>query len=155
MKEGSGGIVLFDGTCGFCEGTVRFIARRDPRGYFRFAPSQWPEAQAVLSAHGVSGDAARTLVLIEGGQVYLRSTASLRIAGHLTAPWRWARVLLWVPVPIRDTVYRVVAAVRHRLAGRSTACELPPPELRGRLMGDSPPTKLSAERTGDSPLPKP
>jgi predicted DCC family thiol-disulfide oxidoreductase YuxK len=137
MSDGSGGIVLFDGTCGFCEGAVRFIARRDPQGYFRFAPSQWPQAQAALEARGLTREAARSLVLIEGDEVSLRSTASLRIAAHLTAPWRWARVLLWVPVPIRDTVYRVVAAARHRLAGTSNACELPPPELRGRLIGDS------------------
>jgi len=137
MSDGSGGIVLFDGTCGFCEGAVRFIARRDPQGYFRFAPTQWPRAQAALEARGLTREAARSLVLIDGDEVYLRSTASLRIAAHLTAPWRWARVLLWVPVPIRDAVYRVVAVVRHRLAGTSNACELPPPELRGRLIGDS------------------
>jgi predicted DCC family thiol-disulfide oxidoreductase YuxK len=135
MNEAGGGIVLFDGTCGFCEGSVRFIARRDPAGYFRFAPSQWPQAQAALQAHGLTGEAARSLVLIEGGQVYLRSTASLRIAARLTAPWRYARVLLWVPRPIRDAVYRVIAVVRHRLAGQSNACDLPPPELRGRLLG--------------------
>jgi predicted DCC family thiol-disulfide oxidoreductase YuxK len=135
MTHDAGGIVLFDGTCGFCEGAVRFIATRDPAGHFRFAPSQWPQAQAALAAHGLTREAARSLVLIEGGQVYLRSDASLRIAARLTAPWRWARVLLWVPRPLRDAGYRVVAAVRHRLAGRSTACELPPPELRGRLLG--------------------
>ena len=129
-----GGIVLFDGTCGFCEASVRFIARRDPAGYFQFAPSQWPRAQAALAAHGLTREATRSLVLIEGDQVYLRSTASLRIAAHLTAPWRWARVLLWVPAPIRDAVYRVVAAARHRLAGQSNACEIPPPELRGRML---------------------
>ena len=135
MNQPEGGIVLFDGTCGFCEGSVRFIARRDPAGYFRFAPSQWPQAQAALRAHGLSDEAARSLVLIEGGRVYLRSTASLRIASRLTAPWRYARVLLWMPRPVRDAVYRVIAAVRHRLAGQSNACELPPPELRGRMLG--------------------
>lgn len=134
----AGGIVLFDGTCGFCEGSVRFIARHDPAGYFRFAPSQWPQAQAALAEHGLTRDAARSLVLIEGGQVYLRSTASLRIAAHLSAPWRWASVLIWVPRPLRDAVYRVVAAVRHRLARPSNACELPPPELRERLLGTQP-----------------
>jgi predicted DCC family thiol-disulfide oxidoreductase YuxK len=132
--EHTGGIVLFDGTCGFCEGSVRFIARRDPAGYFRFAPSQWPQAQAALAEHGLTREAARSMVLIEGGHVYLRSTASLRIAAHLTAPWRWARVLLWVPAPLRDAVYGVVAAIRHRLARPSNACTLPPPELRGRLL---------------------
>jgi predicted DCC family thiol-disulfide oxidoreductase YuxK len=141
MIEHSGGIVLFDGTCGFCEGAVRFIAARDKTGYFRFAPSQWPEAQAALAARGLTREAARSLVLIEGGEVYLRSTASLRIAAHLTAPWRWARLLLWIPLPIRDAVYRVIAAVRHQLAGSSTACDLPPPELRGRLIGEGPPRK--------------
>ncbi len=141
MSDGSGGIVLFDGTCGFCEGAVRFIARRDPQGHFRFAPSQWPQAQAALEARGLTREAARSLVLIEGDEVYLRSDASLRIAAHLTAPWRWARVLLWVPVPIRDGVYRVVAAIRHRLAGTSNACELPPPELRGRLIGGGDPSQ--------------
>jgi predicted DCC family thiol-disulfide oxidoreductase YuxK len=136
MTQGSGAVVLFDGTCGFCEGAVRFIARRDPAGYFRFAPSQWPQAQAALAAHGLTREAARSLVLIEGDEIYLRSTASLLIAAHLTAPWRWARVLLWLPVPIRDMAYRLVAAIRHRLARASNACELPPPELRGRLLGD-------------------
>jgi predicted DCC family thiol-disulfide oxidoreductase YuxK len=135
MNEPDGAIVLFDGTCGFCEGSVRFIARHDPAGYFRFAPSQWPQAQAALQAHGLTREAARSLVLIEGGAVYLRSTASLRIAARLTAPWRYARVLLWVPRPLRDGVYRVIAAIRQRLAGQSNACELPPPEIRGRLLG--------------------
>lgn len=128
-------IVLFDGTCGFCEGAVRFIAARDPNGYFHFAPSQWPVAKAALEARGVAPDTARSLVLIEGDQVFLRSTASLRVAARLTWPWRAARVLLWVPEPLRDLGYRCVAAIRHRLAGPSRACELPPPEIRERLLG--------------------
>ncbi|MEZ5287404.1 MAG: DCC1-like thiol-disulfide oxidoreductase family protein [Vicinamibacterales bacterium] len=128
--------MLFDGTCGFCEGSVRFIARRDPAGYFHFAPSQWPVARRLLEARGIAPAAARSLVLIEGDQVYLRSTASLRIAARLTRPWRWASLLLRVPRPVRDGAYAVVAAVRHRLAGRSTACEIPPPELRARLVGE-------------------
>jgi len=127
------GIILFDGTCAFCEGAVKFMARRD-RGYFRFGASQTPEARAILEQYGVNRDSARSIILIEDGKVYLRSTASLRIAGHLTAPWRWAAVFLWVPVPIRDAVYRVVAAVRRRIAGASNACEIPPPEIRARLI---------------------
>ena len=52
----------------------------------------------------------------------------------MTAPWRWAAVFLLVPRPIRDAVYRVVAAIRHRIAGQSNACEIPPPEIRARLI---------------------
>jgi predicted DCC family thiol-disulfide oxidoreductase YuxK len=74
------------------------------------------------------------MVLIEDGQLFSRSTASLRIAGRLPFPWRLAAVFLVVPRPIRDGVYRVVAALRHRIAGRSNACEIPPLEIRERMI---------------------
>lgn len=130
----SGGIVLFDGTCAFCEGSVRFMATRDRERYLRFGASQSPQAIELLHRHGVDRESARSIILIEDGQVYLRSTATLRIARHLGFPWKLAAVLLWVPLPIRDAVYRVVASVRHRLAGPSNACEIPPPEIRSRLI---------------------
>jgi len=128
-----GGVILFDGTCAFCEGSVRFIAARDS-GYFKFGASQTPEARGLLEQHHVDRESARSIVLIEDGNVYLRSTASLRIARRLGAPWKFAGVFLRVPLPVRDAVYRVIAAVRHRLAGESNACEIPPPEIRARLI---------------------
>jgi len=132
--EGRGGVVLFDGTCAFCEGAVRFIARRDPAGYFRFGASQTAAAARLLAPFGLTRETARSLVLIEDGRVFLRSTASLRIARRLGWPWRLAAAALVVPAPLRDAVYRVVAAVRHRLAGASNACEVPPEEIRERLI---------------------
>jgi predicted DCC family thiol-disulfide oxidoreductase YuxK len=129
----SGGVILFDGTCAFCEGWVRFFAARD-RGYFKFGASQTAEAATLLAQYGTTRDAARSIILIEDGQVYLRSTAALRIMQRLVTPWSWLGVLLWVPLPIRDAVYNVIAAVRHRIAGESNACDIPPPEIRSRLI---------------------
>lgn len=129
-----GGIVLFDGTCAFCERAVIFIASRDHNAYFRFGASQTPQAEALLAPYGVSRETARSIILIEDGQVYLRSTATLRIAARLTPPWSWARIFLWVPVRLRDAVYRVVAAIRHRIAGKSNACVIPPAEIRARMI---------------------
>ena len=127
------GIILFDGTCAFCEGSVRFIATRD-NGYFKFGASQNPEGRALLAKYGTSREATRSLILIDDGEISLRSTAVLKIAQRMTAPWSWAAALLLVPVPIRDAVYRVIAGIRHRIAGRSNACEIPPPEIRARLI---------------------
>jgi predicted DCC family thiol-disulfide oxidoreductase YuxK len=128
------GVVLFDGTCAFCERAVRFIATRDSRGYFRFGASQSPQAAALLAPYGLSRATVRSIILIEDGQVYLRSTASLRIAARLRWPWSLLRVCLLVPLPLRDLVYRAVAAVRHRVAGRSNACDVPPREIRERMI---------------------
>ena len=126
-------VILFDGTCAFCEGSVRFIATRD-RGYFKFGASQNPEGQAVLARFGTTREAAKSLILIEDDQIYLRSDAALRIAKRMNAPWKYAGIFLVVPRPIRDVVYRAVAAIRYQIAGRSNACEIPPPEIRERLI---------------------
>lgn len=128
------GVILFDGTCAFCERSVRFIASRDPHRYFRFGASQSPQGAALLAAHGLTREMARSMVLIEENQVFLRSTATLRIARRLSWPWSLAGALLVVPRPLRDGVYRVVAAIRHRLGGRSNACEIPPAEIRDLLI---------------------
>jgi predicted DCC family thiol-disulfide oxidoreductase YuxK len=128
------GIVLFDGTCAFCERSVTFIATRDPGGYFRFGASQTPAAQALLARFGETRESTRSIILIENGQLFRKSTAVLRIARRLPAPWAFAAVFLAVPRPLRDAAYAVVAAVRHRVAGRSNACEIPPPAIRERLI---------------------
>ena len=127
-------VVLFDGTCAFCERSVTFIAIRDPGGYFRFGASQTPAAQALLAGFGETRESTRSIILIEDGQLYRKSTAVLRIARRLPWPWSLAAAALVVPRPLRDGAYAVVAAVRHRLAGRSNACEIPPPEIRERLI---------------------
>jgi len=126
-------VILFDGTCAFCERSVRFIASRD-NGHFKFGASQNPEGRALLARFGTTREAARSLILIDDGQLYLRSTAALRITRHLRPPWNLFSAFLIVPRPIRDFVYSVVAAVRHRIAGASNACEIPPPEIRARLI---------------------
>ena len=126
-------VILFDGTCAFCERSVRFIATRD-NGYFKFGASQNAEGQALLAQFGTTREAARSLILIEDGRIYLRSDAVLRVARRMRTPWSYARVFLIVPRPLRDVVYRMVAAVRHRIAGESNACEVPPPEIRSRLI---------------------
>lgn len=126
-------VILFDGTCAFCERSVRFIASRD-HGYFKFGASQNPAGRALLEQLGTTREAAKSIILIEGECLYLRSDAVLRIARHLPAPWKFASVLLALPRPVRDAVYRVVAAIRLRIAGTSNACEIPPPEIRERLI---------------------
>lgn len=113
---------------------MKFVARRDRAGYFRFGASQSARGMALLAEHGLTRELTRSMVLIEDGRVYLRSDATLRIAQRLPWPWSAAAVFLWVPRPLRDAAYRVVAAVRHRIAGRSNACEVPPPEIRERMI---------------------
>ena len=134
MDSTTHGIVLYDGECLFCHASMRFIVDRDRTGYFRFGAAQDERAQPLLQQYGLTHVTSSTIVLVEQGKVYLRSTAALRIARHLGWPWTMMAVFLIVPRPLRDAVYSLVASVRHRLFGRTDACELPSDAIRQRLI---------------------
>jgi predicted DCC family thiol-disulfide oxidoreductase YuxK len=130
--------ILFDGVCNLCNGFVRFVINRDPRAHFRFAALSSSAAQAMLRDSGVRGPLPDSIVLIEGGQVYVRSDAALRIARRLAWPWPLAYALIILPRAIRDGAYDAIAARRYRWFGRRDVCMVPTPDLRSRFIDDLP-----------------
>lgn len=128
-------IVLFDGVCGLCDRTVNFLLARDPRGALSFAPLQSEAGRALLRAYGLPFNLS-TVVYIEHGRAYTRSSAVLRALAALPAPWPLVRLLLLVPAPVRDFVYDRVARVRYRLFGVSAVCRVPAPHERERFLTD-------------------
>ena len=78
-------ILLFDGVCNLCNAWVRFVIRRDPAPpRFRFAALQSEAGQRLL---GRELQAMDTFVLIDGGRVFVRSSAALRVLARLGLPW--------------------------------------------------------------------
>ncbi len=127
-------IVLFDGLCTVCDGSVQAILRRDPKGVFRFASLQGDFGQEVLKRTGLPADELQTMILMEDGEAHFRSTAVLRILRRLGGIWRLLYVFRFIPVPLRDAAYRLVAKNRHRFFGRLKACRIPTPEVRSRFI---------------------
>lgn len=129
-------IVLFDGVCNLCNGSVLFILDRDPAAHFRFAALQSDAGRRLLEELGRplgAGDP-ESIVLVDAGRVYERSAAALRIARRMRGLWKLLWVLVIVPWPVRDFVYRVVANNRYRWFGRTAECRVPTPELRARFI---------------------
>jgi predicted DCC family thiol-disulfide oxidoreductase YuxK len=138
-------VVLFDGVCNFCDASVNFVIEHDTAGYFKFAPLQSDAGKQLAEEHGLSSEVIDTepvddlipidsVILIEDGRAYTHSTAALRIARHLGAPWSWLYVLIIVPAPVRDFFYRLFAKYRYRVFGRKDKCMLPSPEIRARFL---------------------
>lgn len=127
------GIVFFDGVCNLCNAAVRFIVKRDTQGYFRFASLQSEAAKRLLpsSCRERFGD---SIVLLEDEECFGASTAALRIARRLRAPWPLVYGAILVPRFLRDPVYRWIARNRYRWFGKKDSCELPTPELRSRFL---------------------
>lgn len=132
--------ILFDGVCNLCNASVLFVVDRDPHARFTFAPLQSEYARTLLAGQGIAvpaiGADPDSVVLVEDGRLYDRSTAALRVARHLTGAWPLLYGFVLVPRPLRDLVYRWVARNRYRWFGREGTCRIPTPELRARFVGE-------------------
>ena len=127
-------IILFDGVCNFCNGSVNFIIERDAEKYFKFAPLQSEIGQKLLQEHGIDKTITDSVVLIEDGRAYIRTTAALRIARKLSGAWRFFYGFIIVPSFIRDVFYKLFAKNRYRMFGKQEACMMPTPEIRERFL---------------------
>lgn len=126
-------IVLFDGTCNFCSDSVKFIIQRDSNALFRFASLQSEIGQALLEKYNVP-PAIDSLVLIENGQAFVKSTAALKIARSLDGGWKYSFLLIIIPRPVRNFSYDYFAKHRYRWFGRAESCMLPTEELKSRFL---------------------
>lgn len=126
--------ILFDGECNFCDSSVQFIIKRDPKGLFHFASLQSDVGQELLKKYDVSRDV-DSMVLIEKDKVYYKSAAALRIARHLKGAWKLAYAAIIVPSPLRNTIYDFIARNRYKWFGKKEeACMLPSPAIRQRFL---------------------
>lgn len=129
-------LILYDGVCGLCNRSVQFVIKRDPQAHFRFAPLQSDLAKQLLAndpASAANGDLA-SVILIESGKIYHRSTAALRIAAHLNAAWPLLSALRLIPRPLRDAAYNFIAQHRYQWFGKQETCQLPTPAQQNRFL---------------------
>ncbi|MFS0644468.1 thiol-disulfide oxidoreductase DCC family protein [Siminovitchia sp. 179-K 8D1 HS] len=126
-------IVLFDGECNFCDASVQFIIKNDPKGNIHFASLQSDIGQKLLKAQNVPSHV-DSMIVIEEDKVYYKSAAVLRIGRYLNAPWKWLYPLIMIPSPIRNPFYDLIAKNRYKWFGKKESCMLPPPEVRARFL---------------------
>ena len=128
--------VLFDGHCNLCNGSVKFIIRHDPLKRFRFVSLQSDRGREIVEQHGRDSGDVDTILLLQNDRIYDRSSAALRVARGLTLPWPLLSAFLLVPKPLRDLVYRWIAANRYRWFGKTEACMMPTADIRSRFLTD-------------------
>jgi predicted DCC family thiol-disulfide oxidoreductase YuxK len=128
-------LLFYDGGCGFCHRSVRFVAAADRLGRFRFAPLGGETFRRLVPAERVP-DLPDSIVLRRAdGALLVGSEATLHVLRRLGGGWRpVAALLALVPRPLRDAGYDFVARHRARWFARPpAACPLVPPHLRTRF----------------------
>lgn len=125
-------IVFFDGVCGLCNSTVDFLMNKDTENRLKFAPIQGQTAEQRLNP---SDRDLNSIVFLQDGRTWKRSSAIVRILKTLPQPWRLLGSCLWlIPKPIRDFSYSLVARWRYRFFGKHESCRMPTDEDRAKLL---------------------
>ncbi|WP_282034710.1 thiol-disulfide oxidoreductase DCC family protein [Metabacillus indicus] len=127
-------ILLFDGVCNFCDGTVQFVLKHDKKEVFSFASLQSEAGQSLLRKHGLPLEDYDSFVYLDEGKVHTKSTAALRVLKELGGIYRALYLLIAVPKPIRDAGYMMIAKNRYRWFGKKDACTLPSKDVRKRFL---------------------
>jgi len=117
-------VLFYDGECGLCRRSVRFLMRQDRQGRLYFAPLQGATAAWRRSSE-LRESLSSAVYQRENGENFLRSDAVLQVLIDIGSRWRWlARLAQKIPCRWRDASYDWVARRRRRL-NYSSLCALP------------------------------
>ncbi|TPE42839.1 thiol-disulfide oxidoreductase DCC family protein [Pontibacter mangrovi] len=128
-------VVFYDGTCGFCQGSIQIALKYNARQNLYFAALQSGVLEALVPQAQIPHPLPDSILFYENGRVYTESDAALRIARHLDFPLSILAAFRIIPLSFRNFVYRLVAKNRYLIAGRTESCMLPSPEQRARFVG--------------------
>ncbi len=132
--DSSASVVLFDGVCNLCNGSVNFFFSIDRRKRLKFASLQSNFGQSTLVELGKDPTHFDSILFLHQGKVYERSGAVLRIMGRIGGIWSLAVCFLVAPAFLRDACYNLIARNRYRFFGKSDTCRIPTPEEAERFM---------------------
>ena len=127
-------VLLFDGVCNLCNGVVQWIIPRDPAGRFRFAPLQSETGKALLAGNGLPPNDLDSAVLVEGGEVYRKADAAIRVMELLGWPYSLATAGNVLPKALRFGLYDLVAANRYDVFGKKDRCMIPDKDVSDRFL---------------------
>ncbi len=127
-------VILFDGVCNLCNSSVNFVIRHDKKGVFKFAPLQSDFGEQALKKYGINTKDTDSIILIDNNKYYIKSSAALHIAKHLSGAYPLLFCFMIVPKFIRNWVYDYVAKNRYKWYGKKESCMIPRPELKKKFI---------------------
>ena len=126
-------IVLYDGSCGFCNFWVKWILDKDKKHNFRFASLQSDFGQEFLKKNTLNTTEFDTLYIVnDKGNYKKKLDAVVEISKNIGGVYYLASVGLLLPQFLADKLYDLIAKNRKKIMGEN--CYLPTPEERKRFL---------------------
>lgn len=128
-------IILFDGVCNLCNGSVVFIIKRDHKDVFRFAAIQSDIGQRLIKKYQIDTTKVDSILLLDGDSYDVKSTAALKIARQLKGGYPLLYGFMILPAFFRNWIYDIIARYRYNWFGKKESCMIPTPELSEKFIG--------------------
>lgn len=122
-------ILFYDGECGLCSRSVRWVHRIDRLRAIAFAPLQGETARRILSEKDRTE--MDSMLLVEGDQVWRKSAAIMQLIRATDC--RWYKGVLFFdlfPQNLLDWLYDRVARNRDRFFSDFCSIEKGNPEIK-------------------------
>ncbi|MBH0169087.1 thiol-disulfide oxidoreductase DCC family protein [Fictibacillus sp. 18YEL24] len=127
-------VLLFDGVCNLCNGSVQFILKHEKSEKLKFSAIQSVAGQKLLSQYSIDPEQTNSVILISDEVVYTESDAVAKVAEFLKFPYNTGKYMKIVPRQIRNVFYKKVASNRYKWFGQKESCMIPTPDLRNRFL---------------------
>ncbi len=128
-------LILFDGICNLCNRAVTKIIQLDKKNVFLFCSLQSVTGKEILAHIKVDPSKIDSIILYKPGIAYhIKSSAALEIMNTLGGFWKFSKIFLILPSPIRNLIYDFIAKNRYRWFGKKEQCMIPTPELKSKFL---------------------
>ncbi|SFT98767.1 Predicted thiol-disulfide oxidoreductase YuxK, DCC family [Algoriphagus locisalis] len=129
-------IIFFDGVCNLCNTSIDFVIQRDKKNHFLVGALQESFSKQILAKFDVREDYLDSIVLVEAGEIYYKSTAALKIARNLSGLWPTLYVFMIIPTFLRDPIYDWIGANRYRWFGKKNTCRIASPAEKAKFLSE-------------------
>ncbi len=103
--------LLYDDQCQFCCSIARWAKAQNAA--IEVSSVRSAESKELLKSHGINFIDLQTVYFV-GDEVHVRSRAAFQLLRHTRIPWRWLSLFRFLPLPLTDFVYNLIAQNRYR-----------------------------------------
>jgi len=114
-------MLLFDGRCNLCNGVIKLL-RRFKMDKVSMLPSQTDEAKNILRNYDINELVTKTIILLHGKKVFLKSEAVLKLLALNGVNKYLIKSLQLIPKYFRDKIYDFVAENRLKIFKTTNIC---------------------------------
>jgi predicted DCC family thiol-disulfide oxidoreductase YuxK len=109
-------VLLFDSGCKLCNSSIKFVTKGDPHQKINQIALQSTQGQEILAVHPYLQDV-NSIILIVNDKMFIESDAILKLAKHLSFPYKLLVAGYIMPKKWRDAIYRWIAKNRYKWFG--------------------------------------